>query len=156
MRRIRVTANADKDSLLAVMLDHERVNKGVRFEEGKGKPKLHIRENNGRLRIKCELIGGATKDNGFLEGTVFFGRIRSTADTTTISGIAITAPIYHLFLLILFAFYIYRCITLSGFNPVPVLLLAFSLFLFRTEFKKQGMIERYIARASRIAGGGSH
>ncbi len=150
MKRIKITVPVGKDELLSVLADADGVNRGVAFDEAKGKPRLHIKESNGRLRIKCELIGGAARDNGFLEGTMLLGRIKESDGETTLSGLILTAPIYHSLLLAFFVYYIYRCISLGGFNPVPIVLLLFSIFLFKTEFSKQGMIERFIKRAARI------
>ena len=97
------------------------------------------------------MIGGPTKDNGFLEGTYFVGKLTESDGKTRLRGIILTAPIYHTFLALLLAFYVYRCISLTAFNPVPLILLIFSLMMFKKEFEKQGTIERYLKRAVRKA-----
>ena len=100
-----------------------------------------------KIKIKCEYKGRARKDNGFLEGTYFFGRFYEKNGVTFMKGIILTAPIYHTVLLLLFAFFIYRCIALRGFSIIPISLVLFSVFMFFEEFKKQGIIKKYIFRA---------
>jgi hypothetical protein len=131
--------------------DSERVNDKVKFDENKGKPLIHVKEKGDRLRIKCEMIGGPTKDNGFLEGTYFVGKLTEKDGISHLRGILLTAPIYHTILALILAFYVYRCISLGAFNPVPIILLVFSIFMFKSEFEKQGTIERYLMRAFKRA-----
>ena len=129
----------------------ERVNDKVKFDENKGKPLIHVKEKGDRLRIKCEMIGGASRDNGFLEGTYFVGKLTEKDGASHLRGILLTAPIYHTILALILAFYVYRCISLGAFNPVPIILLVFSIFMFKSEFEKQGTIERYLMRAIKRA-----
>ncbi len=149
MRFIKLKSGLSRDRLLDVIRDADFVNDRVKFDESKGKPVLHIKDNGKLVRMRCELIGGPTKDNGFLEGTYFIGTLKERENDTSLNGIIITAPIYHTFLAILFAFFIYRCISIGGFNPLPVILLLFSLLLFKREFEKQKIIDRYLKRAIR-------
>lgn len=149
MRFIKLKSGLSRDRLLDVIRDADFVNDRVKFDESKGKPVLHIKDNGKLVRMRCELIGGPTKDNGFLEGTYFCGKIAEKDESTIINGIIITAPIYHTLLLFLFAFYIYRCITLGGFNPLPLILMLFSILMFKKEFEKQGTIVKYLKRAIR-------
>ena len=129
--------------------NHELVNDRVKFDENKGKPLIRVKERGEWLKIKCEMVGGATKDNGFLEGTYFVGKLTEKDGVTRLRGVILTAPIYHTILALILAFYVYRCISLGAFNPVPVILFLFSLIMFRTEFEKQGTIERYLLRAQK-------
>ena len=69
----------------------------------------------------------------------------------TKTNMILTAPIYHTIIAAILVIYIMRCISLSAFNPVPIFLLAFSMILFKSEFEKQGTIERYLVRAFRRA-----
>ena len=151
MKFIKLESAASRNELLSTIQNSDLVNDRVKFEEGKGKPHVHLKEKGNRLKIKCEMVGGPTKDNGFLEGTYFVGKLTEKSGTTRLRGIILTAPIYHTFLILLMAFYIYRCISLNAFNPVPLILLIFSLFIFKNEFEKQGTIERYLKRAFRRA-----
>lgn len=156
MKLIRIDSRASRDELLELIKDCERVNEKVKFDEAKGRPRMHVKEKGDRLRIKCELVGGPTKDNGFLEGTYFVGKLSENYGVTRLRGIILTAPIYHAILAVILVIYVIRCISLSAFNPVPLILLVFSLFLFKTEFEKQGIIERYLKRAVRRAEESAH
>lgn len=147
MKFIRLESSVSRSELIGVIKNSDLVNDKVKFAENKGKPLIHVKEKGDRLKIRCEMVGGPTKDNGFLEGTYFVGKIQERDGVSRMRGIILTAPIYHAFLALLMAFYVYRCISLGGFNPVPLILFAFSIFMFRSEFEKQGTIERYLKRA---------
>lgn len=147
MKFLKLDSAASRDELLSVINNSELVNDRVRFDENKGKPTVHVKDNGKRIKIKCEMVGGPTKDNGFLEGTYFIGTLKESESGTRLRGMIITAPIYHTLLLLLAVFYAYRCIALGAFNPVPLILLIFSIFMFKGEFEKQGIIERYLHRA---------
>ena len=149
MKFIKIDSASSREELLNVIENADIVNDRVKFDENKGKPIVHVKDNGSLLRIKCEMVGGPTKDNGFLEGTYFLGSLKEKGGTTRLRGVILTAPIYHTFLALLMAFYVYRCISIGGFNPVPIILLVFSLFMFKGEFEKQGTIERYLKRAFR-------
>ena len=151
MKFIKIDSASSREELLKVIENADIVNDRVKFDENKGKPIVHVKDNGKLLRIKCEMVGGPTKDNGFLEGTYFLGTLKEQNGTTHLRGIILTAPIYHTFLALIMAFYVYRCISLNAFNPVPLILLAFSLFMFKGEFEKQGTIERYLKRAFKRA-----
>lgn len=151
MKRIRLESALSRDHLLSVIENSELVNDKVKFDENKGRPRMIVKTNGDRIRIKCEMIGGPTKDNGFLEGTYFVGKLTENDGKTTLKGVVLTAPIYHTILALILMIYVYRCITLVAFNPVPIILFIFSLMLFRSEFEKQGTIERYLVRAFRKA-----
>ena len=68
---------------------------------------------------------------------------------TRLKGIIVTDPIYHILLVALLALFVYQCIALGGFSPVPLILFAFGIFMMRNEYAKQGTIERYLSRAFR-------
>ena len=106
-------------------------------------------KGKGRIKITCEMIGGPTKDNGFLVGTYFSGRLVEKDGRTKLKGVITTAPIYHLFLIALVAVFIIQCFKLRGFSVVPPIIVIFDIFMFKNEFKKQGYIKRYLYRAAR-------
>lgn len=141
---------APKDLVLKNLSDNERLIEEEKYDTSNGTPKLHVKQNGDKIKIGCEMMGRATKDNGFLEGTKLRGTITEHDGITTVKGVIITAPIYHAFLLLLFAFFIYRCITLGGISVTPIILLVFSIFMFAGEFKKQGIIKRFLFRALKI------
>ena len=152
MKFVRLDCSASRDELLSVIANSELVNDKVKFDEEKGRPRIHVKEKKGeRLKIKCEMIGGPVKDNGFLEGTYFIGKLTEKNGASHLRGIILTAPIYHTFIALIMAIFVLRCIQLVAFNPVPIILLIFSLMMFRKEFEKQGTIERYLIRAVKRA-----
>ena len=141
-----------KSRLLDILRDNDFVNGGVKFDEKLGKPMMHLSENGSGIRITCELTGRATKDDSFfLLGTYFKGKITETDGQTRLSGYVITAPVYHLVWAVLILIFILQCIHLGGFSVVPICLIAVNFFMLGNEYKKQGLIERYIKRAIRRA-----
>ncbi len=149
MRFINLSFDGDRESVITLLKNYERVNEGVQFDDKLGRPAIKIKESGSFITVTAKMVGGPTRDNGFIVGTFFLGKIKERDGKTKICGIITTAPIYHLGLLGLSALFVYKCIELGGFNPVPVILLLFSLFLFKNEFKKQGIIARFLARAKR-------
>lgn len=147
MKFVNYDIHASLDSFTASLEQGDLIREQEKFDTSRGVPKIHIKQNGEKIKITCEYTGRATKDNAFLEGTYFVGRLTNADGVSRLRGVILTAPIYHAVLAILFAFFIYKCITIGGFSPVPILLLIFSLFMFRDEFKKQGIIKRYIFRA---------
>lgn len=149
MKLIKLESSATKEELLAMLSDNERVTKNVKTEDNgrKGTPFMHVKESSGKLRIKCEYIGGATKDNAFIDGTRFFGKITEKNGKTEIKGVITTALVFHLILAAFFLAFIGVCIARRGFSIVPVCLIVFDIFMYKDEFKKQGIIERYLMRA---------
>ena len=142
--------NAKREEVLGVMRDSDRVVFEENYDTSHGKPKMHIKERNKSVKIKCEMTGRPTKDNGFLEGTYFLGGIKERGGVCHIRGLILTAPIYHLAFIAIFAYFIYLCFTIGGFSPIPVILTVFDIFMFKDEFRKQRLIKRYIFRALKI------
>ena len=142
--------NAKKEQVLAVIRDSESVVAEENYDTSRGKPKMHIKERNKSVKIKCEMTGRPTKDNAFLEGTYFLGGIKEREGVCRVRGLILTAPIYHLAFIAIFAYFIYLCFSIGGFSPVPVILAGFDLIMFKDEFRKQRLIKRYIFRALKI------
>ena len=147
MKFINYKIHATVDDVREALCDGDLISSQENFESAKGTPRFHVKEKKGKFKIKCEYTGGATKDNGFLEGTYFVGRLFQRKEQAILRGIILTAPIYHTVVILLFAFFVVQCIVKRGFTPVPIILLIFSLFMFKDEFKKQGIIKKYIFRA---------
>lgn len=152
MRFVNLETDVSREELLSVIRNYELVNEKVKFDENLGKPVIKVKEKKkDRIVITCEMVGGASKDNGFLIGTFFSGTLREKNGKTKLKGILTTAPLYHTVLFALTAYCVYRCIVLKGINPVPIILLAFNYFMCKREYKKQGIIARYLERAVRHA-----
>ena len=149
MKIVKYKADVTAEELIALLKNNEAVNKNVRFESETKIPYIHVKEKGEKIKLTCEYMGGATKDNAFLEGTAFSGKIRECEGGCEIKGIITTAPIFHTVLFLMFAAFIVMCIIKQGFNIVPLCLIVFDIFMYKDEFKKQGIIDRYIARAVR-------
>ena len=150
MKLVRIKTRASKEELFSNIKNHELVNRGVVFDEKIGRPTMKVKEKGNRIRITCELVDRATKDNNFLVGTYFSGSLTENDGVCTLSGVILTAPLYHLALFGLFIAFIVMCIQKGGFSVMPIFLIAFDIMMFNTEFKKQGIIKRYLERAVRI------
>ena len=144
---INYDIHASKDNVLESLYENDLIVAQEKYDTKSGIPKMSVKQNGDKIKITCEYTGRATKDNAFLEGTYFVGKLTESGGVTALKGIVLTAPIYHAVLAIIFGLFIYRCISLGGISPVPIILLIFSTFMFREEFKKQGIIKRYIFRA---------
>ncbi len=152
MKIINLFTPFSTESVLEIIKDNQRVNDGVRFDDKYGaKPFMHISEKGDRIKIKCEMVGRPTKDNGFLAGTVFRGKIKEVNGGTRISGIITTSFIYHIIMLALFVFLFFKMIMDANYSLIPifVFVIAFEIMFFKDEFKKQGYIQRYLIRALR-------
>ena len=150
MKFINLTFDAPRDEVVKLLKNNEEVNAGVKFDT-RGKPLMKIKERpNGKIRITCEMLGRPTKDNGFLVGTYFSGKLTESNGETHLKGYLVTAPIYHLILIGFLVWYIVQCIVIGGFSPIPLILVLFDIMLFKDEFRKQGYITRYLYRAVRI------
>ena len=151
MKFINLKTNAKAQDALSLLCNHELVNERVKFDDKKGKPIFIVKETKNTVKIKCQMSLGNVKDNGFLEGTYFIGRLTENNGTSRLRGVILTAPIYHTFIALIMIVFVLRCIQLVAFNPVPIILLAFSFMMLRGEFEKQGTIERYLIRAVKRA-----
>ncbi len=148
MKRIKIRCTKSPEELLSAISDNNFVSESVKFNDKGTKPHMHVKNRgNGKIKIKCEMMGGPSKDNGFLEGTSFRGKIKSVGEGSEISGIILTAPIFHFVLIALVIVIIIQCIYLKAINVIPIFAVLFDLILFKNEFKKQGYIERYLHRA---------
>ena len=141
---------APRDVVYKNLMDTERVESEEKYDTEKGIPKFHLKEYGKFLRIKCEMTGRATKDNGFIGGTSFIGRVTEKNGKTRVSGIITTSLIYHLVFIGLLITAICIGISIGGFPLTAVLLIPFDILMFKDEFKKQPLIKRYIFRALKI------
>ena len=99
MKLINLRSTKAPEELFNAISDNTFVSDGVKFNDNGTRPHMHVKDKgNGKLKIKCEIMGGPTKDNGFLEGTYFLGTLKEKNGTTRLRGVILTAPIYHTFL----------------------------------------------------------
>ena len=153
MKFVKVTTSKTKDEVLSFLRDNDRVNENVRFKDKRGgTPYMHIKEKGDKLKIKCEMVGRPTKDNGFvIMGTVFNGKIVEKDGETVIKGIITTSVIYHVIMSLLVAFLLFSIFAFGLYQLIAILacVVACEFIFFGDEFKKQGYISRYIERAIR-------
>ena len=147
MKIFRYKINAPRDEFIAFLSDNDNVNKNIIYNEKLGKPHMHVSANGEKVRIKCEYLGGVSKDNAFIDGTKLRGKIVEKNGYTEFSGIILTAPIFHFLMLLMFSYFIGMCIIKGGFSVIPICLLVFDIFMYKDEFKKQGIIDSYVSRA---------
>ena len=147
---VKYDIHASVEDVIASLKDQDALVEAEKFNTEAGKPKLHIRRSGDRLKLQCEIVNGTTADRDFKLGTTFHGKITHNDGVTSIRGIILTAPIYHLILVVLFGYFIYQCISLKGVSIVPICLVVFDVFMFWREFKKQAIIKRFILRALKI------
>ncbi|MBO5879985.1 MAG: hypothetical protein J6Q68_05485 [Clostridia bacterium] len=150
MKFVSIKSDSSRDALLKAISDNNFVSENVVYNSKGTKPYMHVKEKNGTVKIKCEIKGGPTKDNGFIVGTYFRGRIFERDGGSELKGIIVTAPIYHAVIVAFTVFMIWQCIVQQGFNLVIPFIWLFNFILFKSEYKKQGYIQRYLYRAARL------
>lgn len=151
MKLVKLAIPISAEELISVLSDSNAVNENVKFDSKKGKPQMTLKQKGNKIRIGCTYVGGENRDNGYLVGTYFSGKITEKNGLTVLKGHIVTSPWMHLALFVLMALFIVQCIRVGGFSPVPVILFFFSIFMFRDEYRKQGIIYRYLLRALRKA-----
>lgn len=147
MQFVNLSFDAPSDEVISFISDNNRINSGVKFEEKNGIPVMRVTEKDKKVRITCELTGLPTKDNGFLIGTYFSGKLTEENGRTALKGVILTAPIYHLFFFAMLAVMVVLCIVYSALPVMPLIFVIFEFMMFSREFKKQGYIKRYLLRA---------
>ena len=150
MKFVNIDFKASRDEVLSMLRNNECVNRNVRIDTTRGNPTVIVQEKrNNRIRLSCRYVGGPTRDNGFVQGTALSGRLVEKDGVTKLRGVITTEPIYHSFFIIMIALFIVQCVRMRGISIIPPILVVFSLFMFKNEFKKQGYIKRYLYRANR-------
>lgn len=147
---VNYTIHASREEVAENLKNNIKIAEELGYDHAQKRPIMIIKENGESIRMTCELMSRGVRDNGFVFGTVFRGRLTEHNGVTALRGIILTAPVYHLFIIAIFAYFIYQCFALGGFSVVPVCLLIVSAFLFKDEFKKQSMIKRHIFCALKL------
>ena len=147
MKLINMKIDAPRDEVLGIIKDNRRVNSNVKFDEKRGTPLMHVKEKGDKIKITCEMINRPTKDNAFLIGTYFSGKLTEKNGVCELRGAIVTAPIYHLVWAILLCILIWQCFYYTAISAVPILFVAFEVIMYSQEFRKQGYIKRYLLRA---------
>ena len=151
MKLVNYKTTAKREQLLSLIKDSNRVNEKVKFDDKLGRPQMFVKERKNSITVTCRYVGGNSRDDGFIIGTFFWGRIVEKNGETRLNGVILTAPLFYAAILGLLVYSIIRGIALGGFNPIALILAVASYLMFRGEFKKQGVIERYLHRAIRMS-----
>ena len=151
MKFVNMKTTVSRECALDAIRNSQKVNENVKFDERRGRPLIKTKEKGSTLFITCEMIGGPSKDNGFLIGSFFLGSLKEKAGEARLRGVIMTAPVYHLILIAFCVYFLVQSIIIGGITLVPLMLVPFSLYLFKGEFSKQGIIKRYLGRALRYA-----
>ena len=151
MKLVNYKTTAKREQLLSLIKDSNRVNEKVKFDDKLGRPQMFVKERKNSITVTCRYVGGSSRDDGFIVGTFFWGRLVEKNGETRLNGIILTAPLFYAAILGLLVYSIIRGIALGGFNPIALILAVASYLMFRGEFKKQGVIERYLHRAIRMS-----
>ena len=151
MKLVNYKTTAKREQLLSLIKDSNRVNEKVKFDDKLGRPQMFVKERKNSITVTCRYVGGSSRDDGFIIGTFFWGRIVEKNGETRLNGVTLTAPLFYAAILGLLVYSIIRGIALGGFNPIALILAVASYLMFRGEFKKQGVIERYLHRAIRMS-----
>ena len=147
MQLLKFKVPKSKDEIISILSDNDRVNAGRNFDKSKGVPFMKLKTKGDKIRMTCEMQGRATRDNGFIVGTYMSARLKEDDGVTTFKGVIWTAPLYHLIIIALFAYFVFQCIKLGGISVYPILIVIMDIMLFYGEFKKQKMIKSYVLRA---------
>ncbi len=147
MKFINMKIDAPREEVLGIIKDNRRVNSNVRFDEKRGTPLMRVKEKSDKIKITCEMINRPTKDNSFLIGTYFKGKLTEKDGITELRGVIVTAPIYHLIWAALLCILIWQCFYYTAISALPILFVAFEIIMYSQEFRKQGYIKRYLLRA---------
>ncbi len=150
MKFLNYSINADIDTVKSFIFDNEKSVIGVQTNEKRGKPRMHVRLKNERIRMNCEYTGKATRDNDFIGGTHLFGKFFERDGKTFLRGIVVTAPLFHIAMAVLFAYFVYRCIMLGAISIVPICIVVFSVVMFWEEYSKQKVIKQYVYNAFKL------
>ena len=124
MKFVSIKSSATEKDVVDALGNSEKVNERVQFDERRGRPLMKLKRKKNTLYISCEMIGGPAKDNGFIIGSFFLGRIKQRAYGSKITGILLTAPLYHLVLLGFCTYFLIRSIQVHGIAPLPFIIAA--------------------------------
>ena len=151
MKFVKLNINTTKEEYLNIVRDNRIVNEGVRFGEDGAFPTAEVKEGKRFTKIRCRMVGGPSRDNGFFFGTFFLGTLKEKEGKTRLRGIIVTEPLVHLIWLAIVVYFVIVCINLGGVSLVPIFLSLLLYAMFRPEYKKQPVLYRYLHRASRRA-----
>ena len=96
------------------------------------------------------VVGDVLEKDINLKVAMYLKEIAEKNGKTEIKGVITTALIFHLVLAVMFFAFVAVCIIRRGFSIVPICLIVFDVFMYKDEFKKQEIIERYLLKAIKL------
>ena len=149
MKRVNFKINSTREKFLETVRDNRIVNEGMAPMEDGSSPTAEIKEGKHLVRIRCRMVGGASRDNGFFFGTFFRGTVKEKEDGLYVRGWILTEPIVHLIWLAIVVYFVIVCIQVGGISLIPIFLSLLLYFVFKPEYRKQNVLFRYLIRAAK-------
>ena len=149
MKFVNFKINSERTPFLDTVRDNRIVNEGISPAEDGAFPTAEVKEGKHLVRIRCRMVGGASRDNGFFFGTYFKGSVKEREDGLHIRGVIVTEPIVHLIWLAIVIYFIIVCFQVGGISLIPIFLSLLLYFVFKPEYKKQNILFRYLIRAAK-------
>ena len=106
MKFINIYYTASREEVLSMLSNNEAVNRNVRVDSSRGTHVITVKEKNkNRIKLNCKIVGGPSKDNGFIQGTALSAKLVEKDGVTNLRGVITTEPVYHLFFFIMIHFF---------------------------------------------------
>ena len=149
MKLVKFKINSSRNAYLDIVRDNRIVNEGITPAEDGAVPTAEIKEGKHLVRIRCRMVGGASRDNGFFFGTYFRGTLKEKEDGLYVRGWIVTEPIVHLIWLAIVVYFVIVCFLVGGISLIPIFLSLLLYFVFKPEYRKQNILFRYLIRAAK-------
>ena len=149
MKLVKFKINSSRNAYLDIVRDNRIVNEGITPAEDGAVPTAEIKEGKHLVRIRCRMVGGASRDNGFFFGTYFRGTLKEKEDGLYVRGWIVTEPIVHLIWLAIVVYFVIVCFQVGGISLIPIFLSLLLYFVFKPEYRKQNILFRYLIRAAK-------
>ncbi len=148
MKFVNFKIPEDREAVLTSIADYRIANRKRKSEENAPIPSATVKRwGHDVFRIRCNYVGGPTRDDGFVEGTFFIGKLKNTEKGCRMKGIILTEPVFHTLFFGVFIYLVIKAVEQSAIPVTPLCLLAFVLFMLRKEYKKQDVLYQYLIRA---------
>ena len=149
MKLVHFKIDTTKEKFLDTVRDNRVVNEGMAPAEDGAVPTAEVKEGKRLVRIRCRMVGGASRDNGFFFGTFFRGTLKEKDEGLYVRGWIVTEPIVHLIWLAIVVYFVIVCFQVGGISLIPIFLSLLLYFVFKPEYRKQNILFRYLIRAAK-------
>ena len=149
MKFVNFKIQTSREAFLNTVRDNRIVNDGIAPREDGAVPTAEVKEGKHLVRIRCRMVGGASRDNGFFFGTYFKGSVKEKEDGLHVRGLIVTEPILHLAWLAIVIYFITVCFRVGGISLIPIFLSLLFYFVFKPEYQKQSVLKSYLIRSAK-------